>query len=137
MTSKVKRVGCCTICDKKVFEVKEVFNKAPMEGWPRRLGKPTDDAWRIDYIMLDGSHIHLTFCTECLETAQQPETYPALWNSVLQTFIWESQPEVRRIMPCAAHTPKQQEAFDQFIEAQMKNALVSVLVAQKWSDVIA
>ncbi len=137
MTSRIKRVGCCTLCDKPVFEVKETFTKPPMVGWPRRLGKPNEDAFRVDYIMLDGSHIHLTFCADCLEQAKRPETYPVLWDSVLKSFLWEAEPEVRRILPCAAYTPEQKAVFDQFIQQQMKNALVSVLVVQKWRDVLA
>jgi hypothetical protein len=36
--AKVKKPGCCTLCDKEVYEIKTRWTKGILEGEPRKVG---------------------------------------------------------------------------------------------------
>lgn len=85
-----KITGCCTICDKEIYEVLDRFpNKEP-----RRIGKPLDLIQR-DYILTNGNRFTLSFCKEC---NPGPKEYPAMWRKIMNSFIYEQSKEFSELV---------------------------------------
>ena len=62
----MKMAGCCTLCDKEVFEVAVRFPaEDPRAGQPKVITAPFENARRVTYQLDNGSLMDLTFCDEC------------------------------------------------------------------------
>jgi len=105
--SKYKIAGCCTCCDKKIFDVKAVFEQHhPRAGEPKELGRAHPEAWRVTFGLYDGSTADFSFCAECAEKLTF-EMYIAIWQKALRSFMREGahqNPEHRKwFMPMLAN----------------------------------
>ena len=64
--SSPKKLGCCSLCDKEVFEV---IRRASRDcSFPRmilQVGKPLPEARRATVLLTGGSTMDLTLCGEC------------------------------------------------------------------------
>ena len=79
-----KVAGSCTLCGKMTFDVL----RQNADGTPIRLGKPLDTAWRLHFVLADGSTMSLTFCEPCARDLA-PIHYPLIWQNVLEAFRHE------------------------------------------------
>jgi hypothetical protein len=73
-----KRTGCCSLCDRLVFEVRTTFPN----GNPRLLGSPLPEAHRATFVRLSGHISDVTLCDDCeLTPARMPELHQNLVES--------------------------------------------------------
>lgn len=79
-----KIAGCCSICDKEVYEV---ISRHP-NGEPKQLGKPKGAITKT-FVLMDGTNMRLTFCEDC---EVDPRIYPWLWRKILKTFAEKEMP---------------------------------------------
>jgi hypothetical protein len=87
--SDIKIIGCCSSCDKEVFDVVERFSSAEDNaGMPKRIGAPHDDAIRVGFLLANGEQMDLTFCAECVDSLSSDD-YPQLWEKVLRSWVVE------------------------------------------------
>jgi hypothetical protein len=87
--SDIKVVGCCSTCDKEVFEIIERFPPdSVLAGKPRRLGPPNEDAMRLEFVLASGESMDLTFCKACAEGLSN-EDYAELWQKVMRSWAAE------------------------------------------------
>lgn len=80
-----KTAGCCTKCDKPVFDVVAYDTKTQK---PTRMGAAHDNAMRTTFMLLNGSRMDLTFCADC-ESKLTAADYPGLWRRVMVSWIAE------------------------------------------------
>jgi len=85
-----KVAGCCSLCDKEVYEVLKRFPNRE----PQTLGKEIDVVKKT-FVLTNGNHFTLTFCSEC---DPEPKDYPGLWKKVLRTFVREQSDEFRAMI---------------------------------------
>ncbi len=83
----MKRLGCCTLCDKEVFEIKERFTGGDVDGLAKTLGRPYEEARRITLVLIDGKHMALTFCGDC---EVMPETLPEIHRKARLAWAFEA-----------------------------------------------
>lgn len=79
-----KIAGCCTDCEKLVFDV----IARGEDGRPKQLGAPQPDARRVTFLLADGSVMDLTFCSDCISSLNTSE-YGKLWDTVLVSWLTE------------------------------------------------
>ena len=61
----MKLLGCCTNCNKEVYEILERYpSDHVLAKEPRKVGKPID-AIRHEILLSDGSQMTLTYCKDC------------------------------------------------------------------------
>jgi len=89
MNDDIKVVGCCSTCNKEVFEIIERFPPdSVLAGKPRRLGPPNEDAVRLTFILASGAEMDLTFCNACADGLSN-EDYAELWQKVMRSWAAE------------------------------------------------
>jgi hypothetical protein len=133
--SDTKKAGCCTLCDNEVYEVRSYF---PMEsilaGFPRKLGKPLPSARKVSYALRDGSHCDLTCCETCEPAMRDPAQFPALWQKVLRTFLFEERDDVRALLPAPVRTPTESAHIQKELQALSNNQPIAVICVTSWSN---
>lgn len=93
----MKSTGCCTICDKEVFDILERYpsylpdgTKHPHSEEARKVGLALPDAKRVTFVLLDGSHCDLTFCSNCT-----PGKISDMWKKCIESTIFDALPDTR------------------------------------------
>ena len=115
----IKTIGCCTKCDKEVFDVVERFPPDHENaGKPRRVGQPLPEARRINFSLSGGPSIDLTFCDEC-SLNMTPDDYGPIWQKVLDSWIDELG----------------DERPDWFVKMQ-ETEIIGVVEKKYWTDVM-
>ncbi len=132
--SDVKKYGCCTFCDAEVYEIKTYFPEGPLQGFPRKTGRPLPSAWRIDYVLTDGSSTTLTSCETCVPKMTDAANFPAIWAKVVRSFMFEEQPEVRAALPANQRTVAEQEHILNELTVLSQNLPVGVLSSMRRTD---
>ena len=131
-----KKLGCCTVCDKEIYEISLRYTQPPLERFPRKLGIPKEDAWKVEFILRDGSTMSLSFCEACknnLTTGQ----FPSLWNRVLESWVFEMRDDVRKVLPVKPLTPTQKESMQKWFETQVGNGMLGILASVPLKDIHA
>ena len=120
--SDYKITGCCTCCDDEVFDILSRFGENGLRpGEPERIGRPHDDALRIEFLLNDGTTSYLTFCGACA-VMLTPEQYPEIWAKVLRS--WEREIAGNE----AAHA--------NWFPRQAGNGIASELRRLNWTEVL-
>jgi hypothetical protein len=127
--AKVKKPGCCTLCDKEVYEIKTRWTKGILEGEPRKVGRPTDDVRKLDYTLSDGTVMSLTFCRTCETEAKKPENFPRIWQIVLEAFERELSPEFISAIGNQPRTEVQQNHVNDFVSGLANRSIIGALSA--------
>ncbi len=79
--------GCCTNCDKEVFEAIERFPSDHKRAREMSVaGPPTDDAVRCFLLLTDGSHAGVTLCKDC----DDPDLMK-IWQKIIRTQAREEE----------------------------------------------
>jgi len=110
--NRPKLMGCCTCCDKLVFNV---TRRDPDTREPIQLGAPLDDAVRTTFLLASGSMMDLTFCRKC-NSALSPEKFYELWKRVLISWITQSGSD------------------HEWVKTQTENGIVGMLHSVDWKD---
>ena len=82
----MKRPGCCTLCETPVREVVSKHTKGKLKGEAEQFGPWLMNAWRLTYLMSDGSTADITFCDEHLEG-----DFDEIWQICKDRFLWEEE----------------------------------------------
>jgi len=125
----MKKIGCCTLCEKEVFNIQQRFTEPPLERWPRFVGAPTDDAMRLEFELLDGSTANMTFCRECAKTA--PKQLKKIWAACLEAARFEND---NRTALGALDDEAARERGAIEIKRQAKMSIVKMIHAKSWAD---
>jgi len=123
-----KKMGCCSICDKEIYEIILRYTQPPLERFPRKLGLPKDDAWKVEFALKDGSTMSLSFCEEC-KNKLTTKQFPVLWNRVLESWVFEMQDDVRKVLPAKPLTTRQTEELTKWFETQVGNGMMGILAS--------
>lgn len=131
----VKRLGSCSICDKEIYEITLRYTTPPLERIPRKLGKPTNDAWKVEFVLRDGSTMSLSFCEDCKKKLTEAQ-YPALWKKVMESWIFEMRDDVRKVLPTKPLTDKERAHIEKWLESQTDNGMLGVISSIKLQEAI-
>ena len=112
-TASPKVNGCCSKCDKEVFEV---VRRDPETREPVQIGKPLENAMRLTFILANGSKMDLTFCSDCA-LGLLPGEYGFLWRRVQASWVAQS----------GADHP--------FVKTQGSNTILGLLNQRRWLEV--
>jgi hypothetical protein len=85
----VKRAGCCTRCDREIYEVRDTFAEGPLAGHPRRLGPMLDHGCQVTFQLADGALADVACCVDCAN-ALTPADYQAIWDRVVERVALSS-----------------------------------------------
>ena len=111
---KPKLLGCCTQCDREVFEVTA---RNPETREPVKVGAPKAEAVRACFILADGTRMDLTFCAECAQKIVAPQ-FASLWERVMTSWVASS----------GAEHP--------WVKTQTTNAILAMDSMRRWTEVI-
>lgn len=127
----MKRPHLCTVCDQQCFEVMALWpDDSPLAGEPRRVGRPTPDAVRVDLVLTDGTRTTFTVHDRCVETLE--ETLPAAWRKMLERMRWER--KHHKALGQKPFTPEQLAHADAVNLALVHNVPLGVLAVERWVD---
>ena len=82
----MKHTGCCTLCDRVVFDVVTTFTAGELSGWPKQIGQPHDDARRVTLAFADGTTGEITLCGDCQPT---PERMAQIHHQIRRAWAFE------------------------------------------------
>lgn len=122
--SRVKLTGCCTKCDKEVYVIKRRYPQdSPLAGEPREVGQPIN-AVKYTLLLLDGSHMDLTFCPTC-----EPDDLPFVWKKVIASFAREMMDNYRKAIGLAPIT--QRKPYDDWFLHIIHNYPIGILCSRE------
>jgi len=128
----VKKTGCCTMCDKEVFEIVQRYAQdSPIKKEPMKIGKPYPEAVLKVFVLMDGSTMDLTFCDQC---DPEPKDFPVIWKKVLKSWARELDPDHRRLLKLS---PLQGEKLKQatiWFESMKFNLPMGIISSRKWNE---
>lgn len=81
-----KKLGCCSKCDKEVFEILKRDSDTRL---PIKVGAPLDNAVRANFQLIDGSSMDLTLCDECANSLTAQD-HAFLWQRAMLSWVDES-----------------------------------------------
>ena len=128
-----KKLGCCSVCDAEIYEIKLRYTQPPLERVPRQLGKPLDKAWKVEFVLQDGSTMSLSFCEDCKNKLNETQ-FPSLWNRVLESWIFEMRNDVRKVLPAKPLTQPQRENMQKWFANQVNNGMVGIIATTSLRD---
>lgn len=132
LNKPVKKVGCCTLCDKPVFEILTRFPQNHMLARePRKVGAPLDNAMNYTFVLLGGETIDVAFCDKCEITEAD---YPRIWEKILNTFRRETSPLYLKALNVST-TEKAMAEKEAFLLKLVHNPPILLLIKAKWSKV--
>lgn len=135
----IKRVGCCTLCDEAVMEIKQLYrlnSGHPYAGMPRVVGGPLADARRVTFLLADGSVMVLTFgtCERCGPDAlKKKELLGEIFAKCVRSQAYEV--EHHDAITLRASKPAQIGARHRDLERLEKNSIVGIESDEPWTEV--
>lgn len=115
----MKKIGCCTSCDKEVYEITRRFPSGhPYEREPIEIGKPIDAVTRT-LLMTDGSTMDLTYCPSC-ET-----NFVEDYKKVLEAWAREMTDEYRE--NTGSQKIENKEPYEKWFKSMLVNLPLAVL----------
>lgn len=131
-----KRRGACTLCDREIFDIVERFAVGALDGEPRKVGRPHDDACRVTLLLADGSHCDVTFCATCVPEVG-PATLPTIWRKTMGAFAHERENYTALSPQQQAPTPEQAAKVEADLIRLRANVPLGVLRVETWADIAA
>ncbi len=133
----IKINGCCTICDKPVYEVVNRFPEGHiLQGKVDRIGQPLDKAMIVTYVLSNGSATTLTVCEGCIEDARAELS--AVWLKCQRSNRWYLRHEAELY---GQHAPRrnaeQQAQVRKDLAASCDLFILGVAKIEKWSERLA
>ena len=127
-----KKFGCCSLCDREVFDALSRWTAGSCKGQIRDVGAPKRGARRVTLILSNGSRCDLTFCDRCNPTAS---SIPKLWMKICTSMAKELDPEYRAGIGAGELTDLQRTQSEDNLINMFNNPPVGVLYEQPWSEV--
>ena len=126
----MKRPGCCTLCEKPGREVVSKHTKGKLKGETIQFGPWMDNAWRVTYLMSDGSTADMTFCEEHLDG-----DFEEIRKIYTDRFLWEEDPEIRALKGNPARTAVQQHAVEKELDRVLNLKIKQEVGRRMWKYV--
>ena len=82
MTFGPKRAGHCLACGEATYEIRERQEPSGTTLEVLKLGAMLEHGTQVEFLMSDGSCVHLDVCVDCASRLQ-PEDYLDAWDAVL------------------------------------------------------
>lgn len=134
MSLSKKLVGCCSVCDKAVFDIIEIYPAHhPYAGEPRRLGAPQEDALQLQVLLSDGQHIGVTVCSECMLSGKV--SYNDLWERILFSWGFEVSDENCKALNKPVYTEKQKVQLQNWLTSISKEMILGVMCSRPWRKI--
>ncbi len=127
----MKRLGCCALCDKECFEIKERFTDGDITGYPKVIGAPLEHARRVHLVFSNGTIGSVTMDDEC------PRDMPRLFAKIRESWAFEGTNGKREQSGGYSLTLKQQWIMGAVQLEQVKHPPLGVLFEETWMDAIA
>lgn len=109
-----KLIGCCTCCDREVFDVaRRDADRRPIE-----TGAAHEDAMRVKFVLVDGKTMDLTFCEPCASSLTSAQ-FPHIWQRVMVSWIAES----------GADHPT--------VKGNASNGILGIFAMKHWKEVLS
>lgn len=122
-----KKVGCCTLCDTPVFEIVQRFDPPLSE--PKAIGPPTDRAYKVSFVLMDGSIMYLTFCDLCT-----PTKFPEIWGKVLRSWGRELDDDYRELVGAKRMTKEQRQVNEAWLLGMVHQIPLGIIAVEKWLE---
>ena len=130
----IKQAGCCSICDKEVFEIVSWLpNDHPFAGRVAKVGKPLADAVRVSLLVNTGEQVSATLCEECAATIT--EKFAVLWDRVIQGWEFETSETFHIVMNKKMLNPKQREQQQTWLDGMREKFILEVLYSENWTEI--
>ncbi len=123
----MKRPGCCTLCEIPVREVVSKHTTGKLKGEAIQFGPWLENAWRVTYLMSDGSTADITFCEGHLDGDCEE-----IRKSYTERFLWE---EENRSLICPAAPPRtavQQHAVEKELDRVLNLKIEKEVGRRMW-----
>lgn len=133
----VKWKGCCTLCDKEVFESKTRFVEASVGSDSVFLGRlktvdhPFANARRITFVLSDGTEADITFCEDCAVGASG--RLSEIWLRCFEAFQFENN---HRSEFGFDNKPELIKRAEEFIERLSEITIVSITRNVSWQSLV-
>lgn len=128
----MKAAGLCSVSGEECFDILEYWpDSHPVyAGMPRRLGRPHDDALRVELIMADGSHMSLTIKAQYLPDLHL--SLPQVWALIKRTT--RALRKAHKALGQADFSEKQHRQADLGNLRFNDNVPLGVLCWERWKD---
>lgn len=134
MEIKKKLIGCCSVCDKEVFKILEVYpQEHPYAGEPRRAGRPLEDAVRATILLTDGKKLDITLCEACYEVSELHISL--IWKRLLYSWAQEVTPENLQALGKPQLNKRQREQVDKWLVEMQSQAILGIVYAERWTEI--
>lgn len=119
-----KFTGCCTACDKPIFEIVSKYTEGPYNGEIRQVGRPLPGARRVTMVRVSGNTSYMSVCKDC---EIHPLDIPRLNCKEVAAMVYE-----RNV---ARDTMEQSKAREKMLRLFEFDILLGVLGEIPWSEV--
>lgn len=126
----MKRPGCCTLCETPVREVVSKHTKGKLKGEAIEFGPWMENAWRVTYLMSDGSTADITFCPECFDG-----DFEEIQKKYTERFLWEEDKEIRVLKGNPERTAMQQYAVEKELDRVLSLNIEKEVGRRMWKYV--
>ena len=127
-----KQVGCCTLCMKEVFEVRERWpNDHPLAGEVCKIGAPLPSARCCRLVLLSGAQCTVTLCDRCKPT---PDMLPELWTICGQANAQELDDDRRTSIGSSALESTLRERYTESVRKMVVDLPIAVLSIHRWEE---
>lgn len=124
MADRRKRIGCCTFCDKEIFEVVSRYSEGPFKGEIREVGLPLPGARRVMIVRASGNTTPWSYCGTC---EILPDDMPYLNTKEIGAMVKERS--------VAHDTMAQSEARAKMLRLFEWDIPIGVLGEMPWTEV--
>ena len=132
MRPSKKQVGCCTLCGKEVFEVRERWPRDhPLAGEVRRIGSPLPSARRASLVLMSGVITYVTLCSSCPPT---PERLPELWDICMDAQAQDIDNERRAVIGARPIADFLRETYISNTVKMVVDLPIAVLSIYPWEE---
>lgn len=126
----MKRPGHCTLCETPVREIVSKHTKGKLKGEPIQFGPWKENAWRVTYLMSDGSTADITFCGEHLDG-----DFEEIRKIYTERFLWEEDEEIRILRGNIDRTAVQQSVVEKELDRIVALKIEKEVGRRMWKHV--
>ena len=123
----MKRPGHCTLCESPVREIVSKHTKGKLKGEVIQFGPWLENAWRLTYLMSDGSTADITFCEEHLDG-----DFEEIRKVYTERFLWEEDKEIRALKGNPERTAVQQHAVEKELDRVLNLKIEKEVGRRMW-----
>ena len=120
-----KHIGCCTLCDKPIFEVAARHTEGPSKGEIKQMGGPLSGVRRLTLVRMSGRTSYCSLCEKCEVTS---ENITVLAKKEVAAMVHERN--------FARDTMEQAENREKMLRLFAFDVPLGVLGETLWSEVV-